>query len=1026
MKARHEVLIVPYRSGKSWTLLQKAIDHCQQRTSGENGQQPDLKSETIIIVPSQRYRALTEKRLKLLLKKENNQSPGHGLWGLKILTFQQFCQMSLLKSGTFLKILPQSARAALIVNISNQLLKAGKIKKLAPLLGSVGTQGAILEIIDEWQRAGYRAEQIIKQVQQKNNGHPFELAQIYLQYENTLRSSKYIDKHGVMFKLIDLLKVSNKADWLNDFIIVDGFDRWHKLQLQLLKVLARHVPQLYISFDYQKSGNDLFEEYSWKETSYEQINNLLKDAFTFSEITVESKEQPEKITEVFAASDRIAEMSMIAAAVKAALVLDKVNADQIVVTARNLKAYRAAIEATFQDAGLDYYIDEPIAMLSLPLIRFLLSLLSLSDNDFPRRQLIDCLRSPYFHLSNFGLNPEDIEYLNELSLDLKVVGGQDQWHVVTRDNLKLDRAIKKVFVALTPGDHLNSAVQYATWVEDLLASVLDLSLIDDHQDPIFAWKQKEALNKFRQILAALIEEETIVDEIVGAEEAGKDRRGGLHPPVNNTGAHAAPLQITDNAPQTRRGGRKSARWIGGPRLARWTCGACSARSFYARLFQLIEKSNFPGLPPGAGKVLITGAEMVPNQQYKQIYIAGMLEGEFPAIKSRKGFLTNEALGEWRRLGMPVYDPRLEPGFEYALFASLVNRAQQKLVLSYPAADISSSKDEFVPSFFLTGTGFISEEKRLQPLSFADFKTAANSPCNTLAYTLWHWQTHQLPIFKTNHLLDTFTSPLAEKFAFAANRANQIGYSSLNGYLTDHVAASTVKISMPDYWSASHLNNYGKCPFYYWLKRMIKVEPHEEPQAGLSIMDRGTFYHRALELFYKELIEKKLSPLGEQRATDGIVGADCIRPLLSTGAHAAALQEIFDRSILQAIDWLERQPWFRPTEFWTQEKAELSFRLKNFFVSEIERFNSENAQFVPYMVEAEFGPDKTFPPLSLEESGKSLKFTGKIDRIDIERSGSSISESRGPLCGRTCARPYNFNEHCRSFGTAARACSPAAN
>ena len=90
---------------------------------------------------------------------------------------------------------------------------------------------------------------------------------------------------------------------------------------------------------------------------------------------------------------------------------------------------------------------------------------------------------------------------------------------------------------------------------------------------------------------------------------------------------------------------------------------------------------------------------MPNQRYKQIYLAGLLEGEFPAIKNNIGFLTGQELEQWRRLGIYLYNPRMEAGFEYALFASLVNRAEDKLILSHPSIEITASKDELLPSFF---------------------------------------------------------------------------------------------------------------------------------------------------------------------------------------------------------------------------------------------------------------------------------------------------------------------------------------
>jgi ATP-dependent helicase/DNAse subunit B len=362
---------------------------------------------------------------------------------------------------------------------------------------------------------------------------------------------------------------------------------------------------------------------------------------------------------------------------------------------------------------------------------------------------------------------------------------------------------------------------------------------------------------------------------------------------------------------------------------------------------------------------------VPNEKYKQVYVAGMLEGEFPAHSTGKGFLTPEELSQWQRFGIPIYDPRLEPGFEYALFASLISRAQKQITFSYPAADIISSKEEPVPSFFLTGQNFVKESDQLEVLSFEDFSKTANSPRNALAYCLWRQET--LTESARHHgLLNDFVHKLEEKLSFTEKRYQQSSLSPLSGYLVDHIAAGIVKVDLPEYWSASGLNEYGKCPFSYWLTRVLKVNPHSEPEAGLFIMEKGSFYHKVLELFYKEVIERKLS---------------------MTAQSDEELKAVFEQSITAGISWLEKERWFRPSEFWAQEKEDLIFHLRNFFDHERRRFLKEGGEFVPYLVEVEFGPQAAAKPLIINHDGRVIKLRGKIDRIDVE---SSKSETLGNL------------------------------
>ena len=795
---------------------------------------------------------------------------------------------------------------------------------------ATGTQAAILSLIDEWQRSGYTADLITKKVQKAGNKaaqHIAELAQIFSAYQKALKDLNYTDQHGLVLQLTEFLNNNQNIHCLSNFIVVDGFDRFNSMQLGLLKALTKHVEELYISFDYDEPGKNLFEEYGWKIRSKNEIDKLLADAFAISSVEGKVETQIGKACsniESLAATDRLSEMEIIAARIKSAILFENIKTNEIIVTARNLDPYKSAIEAAFKEAGIDYHIDEPIALSKLPIIRFLLSLLSLAQNDFKRRQVIDCLRNPYFSISSFGLNDQHIELLNTLSLNKRVVAGRQQWNKCLANETTLARSVDNIFNVLSVPDSISSATAYVIWAEDLLEKVLDLTAINDHLDPVGTWKQKEALAQFKHQLAHLIKEEEIQTKLEKVKFGHNDKH------------------------------------------------KFDSSLIYEHLKQKIVNANFAPPAYNSSQVLITSAELAPNQKYKHVYLAGLLEGGFPAVKTSNGFLSPQELEHWRSIDVNLYNPRMEAGFEYALFASLVNRASDKLTLSYPTIEISSSKDELLPSFFFNALNINTEN--IKSLSINDSDKSPTSMRNLFANYFWQGEKVEtiitVPINISAVNINNFADQLQDKLNFSEIRSNQQALSPVNGYLVDHVTASTVKISMPEYFNASQLNDYGKCPFNFWLTRMLNITPHEEPELGLSIQDRGTFYHKALELFYQRVIDYKITIGFNQKNK---------------------LQEIFAASLKEALDWLEKEPWFRVNEFWTQEKNTLAFRLNNFFEEEFNRYIAEMGQYQPYMVEAIFGPDNQYPALTLTKNGKTIKIRGKIDRIDIEKN--SFGENR---------------------------------
>jgi ATP-dependent helicase/DNAse subunit B len=69
------------------------------------------------------------------------------------------------------------------------------------------------------------------------------------------------------------------------------------------------------------------------------------------------------------------------------------------------------------------------------------------------------------------------------------------------------------------------------------------------------------------------------------------------------------------------------------------------------------------------------------------------------------------------------------------------------------------------------------------------------------------------------------------------------------------------------WSATSLNDLAACPYGFFAKYILKLSPYEEPQAGLTILQRGTLYHAILQEAYT-LIQTEgltINPAHQDRA-----------------------------------------------------------------------------------------------------------------------------------------------------------------
>jgi ATP-dependent helicase/DNAse subunit B len=270
-------------------------------------------------------------------------------------------------------------------------------------------------------------------------------------------------------------------------------------------------------------------------------------------------------------------------------------------------------------------------------------------------------------------------------------------------------------------------------------------------------------------------------------------------------------------------------------------------------------------------------------------------------------------------------------------------------------------EELIPSLFIEEIG---AAKWLSP--YEDSLLAPVSAEDAISANLWkQGKISEQDYFVNQPETNILWQELEPGINSALSRSS--GPSIYNSWLSDFVATGICTVRSPEYWSASAINEYGKCPFRYWLGRELNLEPHEEPEPGVDIRLRGTLFHRVMEQFYKELFAKQISL------------AD-----LSNEQRYELLVRVLNREL--AV--LENEPNFEKDKFWPYVKSDMRFRLARFVEREAQRALKEQQKdinYVPSYFEAGFGRGKTSDTAPVELG--NLRFGGIVDRIDVASSGA---------------------------------------
>lgn len=188
-----------------------------------------------------------------------------------------------------------------------------------------------------------------------------------------------------------------------------------------------------------------------------------------------------------------------------------------------------------------------------------------------------------------------------------------------------------------------------------------------------------------------------------------------------------------------------------------------------------------------------------------------------------------------------------------------------------------------------------------------------------------------------------------------------------GMLEDPVLVAEVARRFgPDYhWSVTRFNDYLTCPFRFAAAHVLGLEQRAEPEEGLESAGRGRIYHDILALAGQAWIQA--------------------HTLFATD-HEQAILDALHLAIDQVLAHAPAHYGFDPGAFWGWEQADVRRRLVQ-AIRRAVREGGEWAAFRPVEVERGFGIQAGSAPLCLKTPAGPVLVVGRVDRVDVRESGT---------------------------------------
>jgi ATP-dependent helicase/DNAse subunit B len=393
------------------------------------------------------------------------------------------------------------------------------------------------------------------------------------------------------------------------------------------------------------------------------------------------------------------------------------------------------------------------------------------------------------------------------------------------------------------------------------------------------------------------------------------------------------------------------------------------RTFLRRWFALMHAVGVPRSTSTQG-VRVFSLESASGQQPRVLFMLGLGERSLPRAVVRESLLDES---DRERFGISTAAHRLSR--EMQLFYRLLAAPSERLILSYAAID--SKGQELLPGSFLIAvqdcftSGAIPTQRRTMLLDHRpEDRAFSAAELRVDVARQWPWGSEKLP--------ETVRANLYDAAGLIDARFRRPEFTPYDGQLTDRfITEWNARLFSPaKVYSPTAIEDYIACPFRFFLKQVLHLDPLEEPTEEIEVTRRGMTYHRALARLHQRLKNDRVhtpTPEVEERMVSEMTTAineDIDR------AHGGAARELWRLEGERLLRTARRYP-----AHW--EKFQAPWRERGITPQ-------------PTFFEVDFGlppaPESSqpsFQSLELRHEDITLKIWGRIDRVDLAQFGDEV-------------------------------------
>jgi ATP-dependent helicase/nuclease subunit B len=900
-------------------------------------------NQVLIIVP-------TNRKIRYLKRELITASPNKAvslmhLYTLSTYTAKLFFENDLKRN----KVLGEASGAVLL----NRAFAETDLKYFSSYIDGIpsGTLDRIKNVINKYKLNGIKPEQLIEESHKLSGSEKLkavDIANVYNKYLQLCVNLNVYEDGDVYSELLkfDLNKFEERFRTFFpevNLVIVNGFDEFTIPEIEIINNTTNlNDLKLYVLFDYYNYNPSLFSHLdecyrNFSVKGFSEIKDTSQAGFTFFRqvlreklFTLADKSQTRKSeVEVIKITGQTPEdeITLIAKEIKSLILDHKADVGSIAVAFNLISDHSNLIRDIFTRYGIPFNLTDRFPLSESQPVISIINLLEISENNFYYKNIFRALTGRW--IKN---NEIDLSNLLRVSSNLKIISGYNNWIDL------IDRALEEL--KLSDEDDENNLLPAGLYTKAK-------SDIEKIYELVGKFRDKKTISEFRSDFKQLVFDLHIPERLVNDHPDSVEK---------NVKAVTTLLQISDELFSL------LSQELGD--LTKYPLGF-----FISQLKTALQFTRYNIKERHSSGVLVTSVNELRGLYFDNVFIGGMVDGEFPTRYQPEIFFS----GSYRK---DEYKHILEERYH---FYQTLSSVKKRIYLSYAR---NSERKEFTPSSFLNDFTRI-----FNPIekSTIDYESLIYSKMELLmkASTL-------MKKGKENVLSDSGINTEQLKQSIEIERIRNddpFGESEYTGFIGESLTDEEKKKLLEQkekQFSASQLEEYAKCPFQYFLKRILLLETIEEPSEEIEAFELGSLVHSILYEFYKTIKEKN------------ILLKNC-----NDKTFKIAEKIIFEVAG-KKVDRLNLQS--TPAFFEREKIFGIAGNKQNSILYRfLETERNNEGSYIPQYFEIAFGSfNKSVP--EYEVNVKDVKIRGKIDRIDLDEENEKYKVIDYKLSGKKPTKP----------------------